>query len=193
LGYNTFSQALSIPFTDRLYSFQRDTDGLREIVSTGPDSVLSWNEDGSLYNSGIFTPKLPPRMVNSRSYGYFFSGDSDDLKKWDGGNTPGEVTKWGIDFPSTISTLAAGPNTPSAAAGWTNSNNALVLDNINATTTTNVNITDSAALTVSGFGFSIPSNATILGVNVAIRGNVQTTDATTSRVFVAVLKRTTSK
>lgn len=179
-GYSVFSQDLSVPAFSRLFSFQRDTDGLRAIVGANALSIDVFNEDGSNYGiGGPFTPLLPPRMVNSRSYGYFFSGAAADQMKWDGTAPAGTFsgqTKWGIAFPTTIATLNAGPNGASAASGWFNSDKALVQDGVFATTTLPAGITNSVNLAITGFGFAIPTTATILGITAFFRGRCIATD-----------------
>lgn len=73
--------------------------------------------------------------------------------------------------------MLQGPNFPSVAVddnsygsqAWTNPGNALVSDGVFATVNTGASSTNSHYLNVTGFGFSVPSNATITGVYVEIQ------------------------
>lgn len=164
-GYDTFAQSTLLS-VNRLATFQRDTDQLRTIMEMGT-FVRALGEDGSTYNPTVFTPSNTPRLVNSRSYGYFFSGNATDLQKWDGSPTGG-VSNWGITFPSIIGTLSAGPDLPtiaSAGAGWSNPTFALAND---ATYASATSATTTTSLSLSSFGFVIPIDATILGIVVEI-------------------------
>lgn len=61
----------------------------------------------------------------------------------------------------------AGPNSPSAASGWTNSSNVYSQDSVYATNSVTAS-SDSATLLVQGFGFSLTAGATINGYTVVI-------------------------
>lgn len=194
-GYLPF--AVEGELDTRLYSYQRDSDLLRTIIASSGADVEVFNEDGSVYPIGsahtLFVPKAPPRLVNSRSYAYFFSGNANDLKKWDGTSTPfgaaKGVTNWGIDFPSTSVVSLQGPGAGSAASGWPNASNVFVSDGQFASQGTAINVTDSVPLSVSGFGFSIPSTATILGIKVEIQGLFSSTDTVNTKLFSASLMK----
>lgn len=98
-GYKLWS-SLSDKFV-HLYEFQRNADLARRIVGTVADAtgsnstsniVAAMNEDGTTWNSLIFTPSAlatKPYMVNSRDYGYFEDGVAADLIKWDGSSGTG--------------------------------------------------------------------------------------------------------
>lgn len=62
---------------------------------------------------------------------------------------------------------SAGPNSPSAASGWTTSSNVYTSDNNYATASISAGGA-SPMLLVQGFGFAVPSGASILGITVAI-------------------------
>lgn len=174
------------PNATRLASFQRDSDGLRTIVSMGP-TVTAYTEAGVSYNSQIFIPKVIPRMVASRSYAYFFSGNAADLLKWNGTAGSGGASEWGIDFLSTNATVSTAALSGTSASGWTNSNNVFASDGTFATTSIASGITDSAPLVVQGFGFSIPTNATILGITANVTGNASSTDTVNTKYFSVIL------
>src|SRR6266404_3931710 len=69
-GSLVFAQATQP--VQRLYSYQRDTDGLRTIIGVSQNTARAFNEDGTQYNQQIFVSKALTRMVTSRSYAYFF-------------------------------------------------------------------------------------------------------------------------
>lgn len=76
----------------------------------------------------------------------------------------------GVDWYGTspIATATAGyvPPTAAAGTGWTNPNNVFASDNSRAVYAT----TTQADLKMTGFGFAIPSTATILGFSVKVEG-----------------------
>src|SRR6267142_2874937 len=177
-GYNIFGQAAQP--ASRLAPFQRDTDGLRTIVAISANTARAFNESGTIYNPQIFISKALPRMLMSRSYAYFFSSNSSDLIKWDGNPTTNlGLSNWGINFASTITNLTAGPRAGSSAAStaWTNPNNVLVSDGSFATVTLPNPNTTSGSVTIAGMGFSIPTNATILGITVEVQGKATSGDS----------------
>lgn len=113
-GYNNPSGATPGWAGRRMYMYQNDTTAARHLVVTGnhaddSGSVNAYNEDGSLWLANIFSTAgetAPPRMVNSRSYGFFVTGTSNQYK-WDGTNGGGAVTAWGTDAPVTAITVGA--------------------------------------------------------------------------------------
>lgn len=180
-----------------IYDYLSDLTGKREVLLTSPLYVRAQNDDGSDYNTNLFTPTAQataPRAVTSRSYSYFANGQAADYLKWDGSATGG-VTKWGIDIndigtgttagpetPTTVADIGAGgpsgsigplsPTTmffePTSGEAWVNEDNAKAFDNAYATASLTGGGTSggapSALLEASGFGFNVPSGATITGV-----------------------------
>lgn len=63
---------------------------------------------------------------------------------------------------------STGPNYPSTASGWTNSSNVGASDGVYASTSVGGS-SNSAVLTATAFGFSIPAGSTIDGVYVEVR------------------------
>ena len=61
----------------------------------------------------------------------------------------------------------AGPNSPSAASGWTNSSNVYVQDSTYATNSVSAG-SNSATLKAQGFGFALPTDCTLNGFTVVI-------------------------
>ena len=177
-GYARFAST-GVTSPTKLYSFQRDTDGLRTIVAPGRLPFPAYNEDGTTYNSAIFTPAAAPRMLNSRSYGYFFSGNAADLKKWDG-SASGGVSKWGIDNVSTLVSLNTPANFPTTASGtgWSNPLGVVSSGGGSASYVLGVGQTTSTSLICTGFGLSIPLAAQILGISVTINGSGSCTNLT---------------
>lgn len=164
--------------TQRMAQFQRDSDGLRVIVAIGQNVATAYQDvDGLLYNQQIFISKALTRMVASRSYAYFFSSNSGDLRKWDGSSAIGAgVTNWGIPFVTSTGQVSVGPTNPTVSTGldagaalWLTPSNAQAEDNSFATFTSANPNGDSPRLYVHGFGFSIPSNATITGITVRVK------------------------
>ena len=182
-GYQLLSH--QSPITPYLlgYSFRSENLSLRELVWTSKQNVLILNEDGSTAIPTLFTPSMgatfSPRMVLSRSYGYFADGGASDYLKWDGTNNTGNLTNWGISNQgsSSSSTTLNGPSSVVNQGGgtfpWNDPTNIEVQDSNYATTTvvwTSSGITTSSTLLAEGFGFSVPSNATITDIAVTIVG-----------------------
>lgn len=164
----------------RLATFQRDSDGLRVTVAICENVAVAYNEDHSLYNQQIFVSQALTRMLTSRSYAYFFSSNSADLRKWDGNPTlSAGLTNWGIPFVTSTGQVSVTPNGTLAGdltgtAFWLTPTNALLEDNTFTTFTTAVPNGDTPPLYVHGFGFSIPSNATITGLTVRVKMKAST-------------------
>lgn len=79
---------------------------------------------------------------------------------------------WFGTIPTTTATTVATAPTAASGTNWTNPTNVLVSDNTRAVyaTTTQDN------LKITGFGFTIPTGATVIGITIAVEGNG--TDAT---------------
>lgn len=103
-GYRPILTSTLPTDTNRLDSFQRDSDQLRTLIAMGPTAVQAFLESGEGYNSAIFVPSAAPRLVNSRSFAYFLTGNQVDLRKWDG-SASGGVSKWGIALESNTVSL----------------------------------------------------------------------------------------
>lgn len=139
-GYSVFANGL-LSNANKLYSYQRDSDGFRAIITTGGTSVQALAENGAVYNAAVYSPTSSGlvRMLTSRSYAYFFNSYAGDLKKWNGSNNDG-VSNIGIGVNLVTSGSSFGPNAPSTATdvgdhqiSWTNPNNAKVVDGVTAT------------------------------------------------------------
>jgi hypothetical protein len=99
------------------------------------------------------------------SNNFCFFGNGKDMKKFDGTT----VTKWGIFAPNVVATAATPPGTAAdSGASWANPNNIKLNDGVFATAT--VGSTPSSLLEGTNFGFSIPATATIIGIQVDIKG-----------------------
>ena len=161
---------------------------------SGSTPVIAYNDDGSIYNSSIFQPVggQTVRAVTSRSFAYFSDGQALDYKKWDG-KASSTATNWGIDVNnsttgagsgssgprnSTVATdlgtsgtqntsqgpnnCATGADSGSGGTAWVNPANITVSGQ-----QANVNLIANASsnfLNASNFSFTLPSNATVLGV-----------------------------
>jgi hypothetical protein len=116
-GYSSFAT----PGYDarRLYLYQNDITGARKIIASSVNGINAYNEDGTLYAQSLFSTTgfvAPARMVNSRSYAYFATGNATQYK-WAGtvssGVTPSGITNWGIVAPVTALTVGAPINSGS--------------------------------------------------------------------------------
>ena len=106
-GYSLFNNTALA--SRRMYVYQNDSPIARKIVVTSTTNIIALNEDGTTFNSGIFTPDGSagePRMVASRGTGYFVDGITADLKKWDGSSSGG-VTNWGLAAPAAAITVGS--------------------------------------------------------------------------------------
>ena len=188
-GYELFNNpALT---ARRMYEFQ-DDDGTRAIVLTATTGVESLTEAGAAHNTAIFTPTSPPRpprMAMSRGYGYFADGVAADLKKWDG-STTGGTTKWGITSPAGTTTATAltnggtFANVDTGGPAWATPGNAAASDNVDTTTQLNSGtLPDTDYLKVTNFGFAIPTNATIISVQVNVEQEILVTGAASARFY----------
>lgn len=116
-GYNQFAP-LSVPF-NRLYNFQSDSTGNRQIIAAGLPNIEAFNENGTIYNPSIFVPAAPNgivRSITSRNYQYFCDGFNalnstthltGDSLKWNGAASGG-VTNIGIVNTDTTANTASG-------------------------------------------------------------------------------------
>lgn len=153
-GYALWSATTQPDFT-HLFEFQRDADLARRIIGTATDAVAAYNEDGTSYNSSIFTPTSPlqaPFMLNSRDYAYFADGVQADLIKWDGSASAG-TSKWGIVAPTTAITVGA----PSGGGSQTFTLSAVATASAGNTVYTGVGLDalfSNTAVAVQGFSTS---------------------------------------
>lgn len=197
-GYTLLSnQAPASPYAEA-YSFRNETLNTRSLVFTASGNVLALNEDGSVFVANLFTPSISasyiPKMVLSRSYGYFSDGAASDSLKWNG-IAASAPTKWGIDInsvaasvsgpngPGTATDLGAGsgagsvgPLYPTTAAGvdgnsaWSTPSNVEALDGVTSSVVlTSNNPIPSQQLQATNFGFlAVPATSTITGVVVTV-------------------------
>lgn len=182
-GFNQFASGLDASI-NRLYSFQRDSDGLRTILATGINNIQAIYENGTIYNSNVYTPQYQGagfvRALQSRNYAYFYDGNQLDLKKWNGDN---QLTNWGINIGNvttnqsgggTVGT-AFGPLTPNTAqdvvygAGSTAWANIIGIEG-NTSFATNANNTtgNTDFLWGSQYGFNLGSPTAVLGIQVTV-------------------------
>lgn len=173
------------------YSFRSELLGLRSVVFTSTTNVLAITEQGSTYLNPIFVPSAgaqPPRMVLSRSYGYFADGVAADNKKWNGTLPATALSNWGIalnsgNFGPNTATVAADQGNPGGGGGQATDSAGTYTDTGSGATgggtawgttstsaTTQVHATGSLSnfVNITNFGFSIPGTATILGIAVSI-------------------------
>lgn len=96
-------------------TYMNNSTGIRKIVAMSTSGINTYTEAGVSDVTSLFAVpgSTAPRMVNSRSYGYFATGTSTQ-KKWDGTNSAG-VTNWGIAAPVTAVSVPA----PSAGGAIT--------------------------------------------------------------------------
>lgn len=157
----------------RLFTWDR-TDGtfivmFCDINSSNQPQVFKMQVglDASAVSIFTGTAGAPPfDFVVSNNTVYFSNGAQ--AKKWDPVNG---VSNWGIAIGSVNN--MSGPNAPGTAATvsvgqitWTNPNNIKVQDGVFATS--GPGVTD--LLEGTNFGFAIPATATILGIQVDIKG-----------------------
>ena len=205
-GYSLWANPTATP-TIRMFDYQSDITGARQVILAANTFVRAQNDDGSNFNTALFTPSMgagAPRETTSRSYAYFSNGT--DFKKWNGASSGG-VTAWGIDVKNvTTSGAVVGPNfsgtvTDEGSGGGSGSQGAAAcgtcsdvsggslaipwhasgggglagtelaaIDSVTAVTPIVFNPGFSTGVSdflyAQNFGFSIPSTATITGIQV---------------------------
>lgn len=185
LGLNT---GVFIPQARHLYSYQRDTDGLRKlIVTTTQLNPLGYNsfaigEDGSTYASITQSGATPstPRVIASRSAAYFYSGVATSNQKWDGSvdmtGLATNVTKWGINV-NEVANSVSGPNLGGTALDlgdngnlWANPNNIKTDDGVYAVSTSSAAGVSSNTLKVTNFGLT--ASGQVAGIQTDIKGHI---------------------
>lgn len=144
------------------------TNGVRRVVWPIGTQISATNEDGSTYNSAIFTAQAAPvRSVSNRGFQYFCSGNQTDLQKWNGAASGG-VSNWGIASP----VGSTGPNTAGTGASigtgvaWTNPS--AVTGSLSFAQTTGSGVHQ--ALRATNFGFALATSAVIQGIGVTFKG-----------------------
>ena len=96
--------------------YQKDSAAQRNIVLANATAVVALNEDGSVYDTSLYTPSVTPRIVTSREYA-FFTGDN---QKWDGTTSATNVTNWGLSpLSGTTSYTTSGAVTNDSTNGGT--------------------------------------------------------------------------
>ena len=174
-GYNQFATAANP--VEHLFSYERETDGLRAIVSTSPVDASAFLENGASYVASFLpTTGIPQRLVPSRSYAYAYNGSPQYLKKWDG-NSSGNSTNWGIDINNDTGATVEGPSNPvtvvdvpfSTSMPWSNPNNIKLKDGV-YTTVGVLNTIGSDGLNCTNYGFS--ATGQVVGISVSITGHV---------------------
>lgn len=114
-GYSLWANPGITP-SQLIFDYQSDISLSRKVIATAPTFVSVYNDDGSGFQSSLFTPSAnatAPREVTSRSFAYFSDGIKTDFQKWNG-NAAGGVSNWGIDATNitSSSTASFGPNFP---------------------------------------------------------------------------------
>src|SRR5581483_5633359 len=150
-GGNTYG-----PYT-RAYQYRNDLNGstgTRRLIFMG-GSFDVFNEDGTVYTASACGTRPNPMFRGVLS------------------------PNWGIAAPvgATSSVITSGPNPPTTATNigsWSNPNNILVSDNTYAVESLATGITDGGDIQATGFGFAIPSNATITGFRVEVQAKATT-------------------
>lgn len=181
-GYNLFNNP-GIGAVKNLYSYQNLEVGIRQLLYTSGTAVNVSNEDGTSIAS-LFTSVTPnPRCAVSRDYAFFNQSQTSNLAavinphgdclKW---RSDQGVTNMGIANGPTSPTLS-GPNSPVSATDsggggpvWSNPGNATAADGVFATNSWNGLGANMNVLLAENFGFTIPSNGTITGIQVDVKG-----------------------
>lgn len=169
-GYSLFNTLSNVP--RRLYEYQSDLTGTRRIIVSSKDRVRSLTEAGVDDNTNILTPDvsaIDPRITVSRDFAYIADGIQADALKWDG-SASGGTTKWGIDQSGTATSetqsAGAGANSGTGQA-WINPGNITASNDTRATVALTL-AQNSQILEATTFGFTIPSGATILGIEAKV-------------------------
>lgn len=183
-GYGIWESGITAA-SSRLFNFQRDSDGLRTILATGPNGVSAYYESGVPYYLNIFNPVSPlgpVRSLTSRSYQYFFDGSPADSLKWDGNTVttqdPLPLTNWGIQASDVTQTTSGGGTLPTSygpnyvgtcTGNWGVSSGAFIgpPDGSYADTAVGDGIAQSPPLVGTNFGFSTGTQ-TVLGIQASV-------------------------
>jgi len=161
-GFVPFATGLNAT-ANRLVSFQRDSDGLRTILTQGAGQVEAFGEDGSFYTN-VFNPSGSiVRSLSSRNYQYFFDGLSSDLKKWNG-DTAGGVSNWGINVNDVTVNTSGGGGSSGTSFGPNPGNSSGTNFGFSEHTTSSQT---SSPVFISNYGFAIASG-TIAGIMVTM-------------------------
>lgn len=160
---------------NRLFSFQRDSDGLRTLLAQGPGRIQAFTEQGNFYSNVFNANANIVRSLSSRNYQYFYDGNGSDVLKWNG-NAGSGVTNWGISVNNVTangmgsSNPVYGPDSPTAVAqsgsgkAWTT----LSLTDASTTLFGNTYQTLSTELaSYTGFSFVVATNPNIVGIQVS--------------------------
>lgn len=120
-GYTFFTQMASSAGASLQstppFLYQSDLLNFRRFVVPNLNGVPVFDEAGNQSVASLFTPAAQPRMLTSRSYGYFASGVQADLLKWDG-SSAGVMTNWGIQAPASANAIQPSPAPPSQVTGY---------------------------------------------------------------------------
>src|SRR5581483_7067181 len=188
-GGNTYG-----PYT-RAYQYRNDLNGstgTRRLIFMG-GSFDVFNEDGTVYTASAFGTRPNPMFRGVLSRNWFYMCNTQSAFKWadmwNGVNFP----NWGIAAPvgATSSVITSGPNPPTTATNigsWSNPNNILVSDNTYAVESLATGITDGGDIQATGFGFAIPSNATITGFRVEVQAKATTSGSDVPELSILLLK-----
>lgn len=180
-GYSQLHAGLGLG-TSHAFSFQRDTDGLRTLITTGSFFPQAITEAGVVYNNNIFSVlnfTNPLRLITSRSYAYFYNGNRGDMQKWDGSPSGfAGVSNWGIDVNNVTSGSVFGPNLPTIAADmgdlsspWTNPNNIKLADGSGASFVAVPGAGRSNILQTSAFNLLATGSVTGIQVDVGYKAS----------------------
>lgn len=194
-GYNTFASLSGHSAPLFMTDFQSDTSNQRNILVQSPTKISAFNEDGTSFNTSLFTLATPPvtgrvRSLTSRSYQYFYDGVRADMNKWDGSavgfgppNTTNGVSNWGIDSADVTTTISGGgsgtttfgplgPGTASSSGSgsvWTNPNNIKVDDALSAATG-NTGAGYTQKLLGTNFGLAA-TGSSVVGITIKIKAD----------------------
>lgn len=115
-GYAAFGSAQTAAIR-RLVPYYNDTTEIRAIFGVCPDTtapfIFALKEDGT---AALTATALPAAVSGdaanlyaaaSRDYLYMLDGAAADQLKWNGANTAGNLTKWGIAAPLTAPSLGS--------------------------------------------------------------------------------------
>lgn len=160
----------------RMAEYRVSTNLIRGIVVTDGSTAALLNEaDLTTLVQPIFTytnSAQPPRFVTSRSY--LYTGNGSDMYKSSGAVGSAVQQNWGIVAPG-LETTPIGPNDPGSSSeqpwtGWQTPGGIFVGPNQGYATYNLLNSFSGTPLTPGNYGFVVPADVTVTGIQVDIYG-----------------------